>query len=207
MAVREFTDRRGTAWRVWEVTPEHMHPATRGEDYLSNFQDGWLTFESSAEKRRLEAPYPGDWTTLSIPALEALAQRATPVLRRATPLTTAAFHAAHVLDTERTALESAHAQITFDSPGGREWTVRVHECLDHAGAQQEVLRFSAGDIVVDLPDFPANWQSSTVTQFAMMLLDADPPRRLKNATGPQRRHDDRASTDRGSMSADSPRVR
>ena len=54
MAVREFTDSRGVEWRVWDVTPAHMHPVTRGEDYMADLQDGWLAFESGREKRRLE---------------------------------------------------------------------------------------------------------------------------------------------------------
>ena len=79
MAVREFTDSRGVDWRAWDVTPTHMHPVTRGEDYMSNLQDGWLVFESGREKRRLEAPYPGNWNSLPIAELEELCRRASPV--------------------------------------------------------------------------------------------------------------------------------
>ena len=80
--MREFTNSRGVEWRVWDVTPAHLHPVTRGEDYMGNLQDGWLTFESMHEKRRLEAPYPGDWQSYPLPKLEELCRRAAPVLKR-----------------------------------------------------------------------------------------------------------------------------
>jgi hypothetical protein len=195
MAVREFTDSRGREWRVWDVTPEHMHPVTRSEDYMAGYQDGWLAFESGAEKRRLEAPYPADWINLSIPALEALCRGAAPVVRRAAQSDTGKQRALRASETEQQAMEASHAQITFRSPGGRVWTVRVHECLDHEGKQQTVLRFTAGDIVVDLPRWPESWQSATMPEFAIMLLDADLPRRRKKGEGPQRRRDDRLPDD------------
>ena len=81
MAVREFTDSRGVEWRAWDVTPTHMHPVTRGEDYMADLQDGWLAFESGREKRRLEAPYPANWTTIPLPELEELCRRASGVIR------------------------------------------------------------------------------------------------------------------------------
>ncbi|MDB4887536.1 MAG: hypothetical protein JWN79_2974 [Gemmatimonadetes bacterium] len=204
MAVREFTDSRGVEWRVWDVTPEHMHPITRGEDYMANLQDGWLAFDSGTEKRRLEAPYPAKWITLDLPALEALCARATPVVRRSD---TGSHRAIRATETEVKAMESSHAQLTFRSPGGREWTVRVHECLDDAGRQQTVLRFTADDIVVELPRWPSNWQSATMEEFAVMLLDANPPRRRKPGEGPQRRHDDRTIQGGAGGDADSRRMR
>src|SRR5438270_533058 len=88
MPVREFTDSRGVEWRVWDVTPAHMHPATRAEDFMGNLQDGWLVFESEDEKRRLEAPYPADWVNFPIRKLEELWARAMPVVRRAAESTT-----------------------------------------------------------------------------------------------------------------------
>lgn len=193
MAVREFTDSRGVEWRAWDVTAEHIHPVTRSEDYMANLQDGWLAFESPTEKRRLEAPYPSEWTTLSLPALEALCARAAPVVRRGLSSPAASLQAVRAVETEVQAMEASHAQITFRSPGGREWVVRIHESLDHAGHGQSVLRFTAGDVVVDLPRWPSTWQSSTVAQFALMMLDAIPPIRRKQGEGPQRRLSDRAA--------------
>ena len=192
MAVREFTDSTNVEWRVWDVAPQHLHPITRAEDYLGNLQDGWLVFESESEKRRLEAPYPTDWTSYTLDRLEELSRRATPVVRRSAHSSdTAQQRAADVTKIEHAARDHAHAQITFRSPGGREWTVRVHECTDRAGTEQMVLRFTAEDIVVELATWPRDWQSATMEEFGVMLLDANPPRRRPKGEGPQRRRDDR----------------
>jgi hypothetical protein len=191
MAVREFTDSRGVDWRAWDVTPTHMHPVTRGEDYMANLQDGWLVFESGREKRRLEAPYPGNWNTLPIPELEELCRRATPVRRVREKTNTGQRRAVSAVEIEQVAIEQENGRRTFRSPGGREWTVRVHECVDRGGEPEKVLRFTADDIVVELASWPSDWESSTVEEFALMLLDANPPRRLAKGKGPQRRRDDR----------------
>ena len=53
MASREFTDSEGVVWRVWDVTPAHLHPVTRAEEYMEPYAGGWLTFESPFEKRRM----------------------------------------------------------------------------------------------------------------------------------------------------------
>jgi hypothetical protein len=190
MAVREFTDNWGTEWRVWDVTPEVMHPITRSEDYMQKLQDGWLAFESSAEKRRLPAPYPSDWTGYDLKSLEALCQRATPVYRR--PQTPGGAERALVAgEIERDAITKSGEVRTFSSPRGREWTVRIHECLDRAGRPMRVLRFTSGDVVAELKDWPAEWREATMRDFAVMLLDAE-PRRRSRVPGQQRRQDDRA---------------
>lgn len=192
MAVREFTDRRGVEWRVWDVTPTHMHPTTRNEDYMADLRDGWLAFESGAEKRRLESPYPGEWTSFTIPQLEELCRRASLVIRRKARSPSGERRAISAAEIERDAINEAGSRVTFMSPHGREWTVRVHECLDKHGKPEMVLRFTAGDIVVELPRWPATWRTATVKDFALMLLDANPPRRRAKGEGPQRRRDDRA---------------
>ena len=190
MAVREFTDSWGTEWRVWDVTPEVMHPITRSEDYMQKLQDGWLAFESSTEKRRLPAPYPSDWTGYDLKSLEALCQRATPVYRR--PQTPGGAERALVAgEIERDAITKSGEVRTFSSPRGREWTVRIHECLDRAGRPTRVLRFTSGDVVAELKDWPAEWREATMRDFAVMLLDAE-PRRRSRVPGQQRRRDDRA---------------
>jgi hypothetical protein len=191
MAVREFTDSRGVDWRAWDVTPTHMHPVTRGEDYMANLQDGWLVFESGREKRRLEAPYPGNWNMLPIPELEELCRRATPVRRVREKTNSGQRRAVSAVEIEQVAIEQEGGRRTFRSPGGREWTVRVHECLDRSGGPEMVLRFTADDIVVELAKWPENWRDASVEEFALMLLDANPPRRLPKGKGPQRRRDDR----------------
>jgi hypothetical protein len=160
---------------------------------MANLQDGWLVFESGAEKRRLEAPYPSDWTEFALPKLEELCRRASLVIRPRSRTPTGERRAISAAEIERVAEKTAGARRTFVSPGGREWTVRVHECLDWAGDQQKVLRFTAGDIVVELNQWPNDWERATVTDFAVMLLDAEPPRR-RGTTGPQRRREDRDVT-------------
>ena len=189
--VREFTDSRGVEWRVWDVTVAQMHPITRGEDYMGNLQDGWLAFESTTEKRRLEAPYPGNWQSFSLPKLEELCRRASPVLKRRPKSPSGERRAISAVEIERGAEADADARRTFTSPGGREWAVRIHECLDKIGEQQAVLRFTAGDIVVELKRWPENWRDLSVIEYAVLLLDAEPPRRRGKGQGPQRRRDDR----------------
>ena len=201
MAVREFTDSRGVDWRAWDVTPTHMHPVTRGEDYMSNLQDGWLVFESGREKRRLEAPYPGNWNLLPIVELEELCRRASPVRRVREKTNTGQRRAVSAVEIERVAVEQEGARRTFRSPGGREWTVRIHECTDGGGVPEIVLRFTADDIVVERPTWPDNWRDATVEEFALMLLDANPPRRLPKGRGPQRRQDDRVDMHKQSHGA------
>ena len=191
MAVREFTDSRGVEWRVWDVTPAHMHPVTRGEDYMADLQDGWLAFESGREKRRLEAPYPAHWTTAPLRELEELCRRASVVIRRRAKSESGALQAESAVAIERAAIREAGADRTFQSPRGREWTAHIHECLDARNEQQMVLRLTRDDIVVELTDWPENWRNLSVTAFALLLLDANPPRQQAHGAGPQRRHADR----------------
>jgi hypothetical protein len=203
MPVREFTDSHGVEWRVWDVTPAHMHPATRAEDFMGNLQDGWLVFESESEKRRLEAPYPADWVNFPIRQLEDLWTRALPVVRRGMESNTGKQRAVRAAAIEQEVIQRSEAERKFMSPGGREWTVRLHECLDASGKEEIVLRFTTEDIVVELSKWPQNWHTATVAQFGLMLLDADPPRRRKKGEGPQRRHDDRIVP--GEVSSEPPR--
>ena len=191
MAVREFTDSNGVDWQIWDVTPSHLHPVTRTEDYMGNLQDGWLAFQSSTDRYRLEAPYPANWISLPLAQLEDLLQRATRVIQRSQKTPSGQRRAVRAEVVEREAIDESHNRLTFLSPGAREWTVRIHECLDRDGEHQVVLRFTADDIIVELTKWPNDWQSASVEEFAMLLLDANPPRRLPAGRGPQRRRDDR----------------
>ena len=87
--------------------------------------------------------------------------------------------------------ERAESDRTFESPRGRVWTVRVHECLRKNKTTETVLRFTAGDSVVDLKEFPDDWKELTREQYALLLLDAEPPRRMGKGELPQRRREDR----------------
>ena len=189
MASREFTDRDGTVWRVWDVRPSSLHPITRGEDFMGDFADGWLTFESPTERRRLPAPYPANWTSFDLPRLDALCRAAKPV----SPKKNRTPSGEQLALTEDTAARAARAddERTFTSPGGRAWCVRLHECLRKDGSTEMVLRFSSGDLVVDLKDWPSDWKAYDRDGFALLLLDAEPPRRLGPGERPQRRREDR----------------
>jgi hypothetical protein len=81
MAVRDFVDTNGITWRVWPVTPESLQPKTAAEDYLGEYGDGWLCFESATERRRL-ARYPARWDELSDAELRTLLKAAAVVQGR-----------------------------------------------------------------------------------------------------------------------------
>jgi hypothetical protein len=83
MAVRDFTDANGVSWKVWPVTPESLQPKTAAEDYLGEYGEGWLCFESASERRRL-AEFPADWSELSDEALCGLLGSASLVPKRKT---------------------------------------------------------------------------------------------------------------------------
>ena len=83
MAVRDFVDANGVAWKVWPVTPETLHPKTASEDYLGDYEAGWLCFESVSERRRL-AGFPEDWDQLSEAELCSLLDTAAVVPERKT---------------------------------------------------------------------------------------------------------------------------
>ncbi len=82
MAIRDFTDSAGIAWRVWSTTPR------AGAVYGESHKAGWLTFESATTRKRL-APIPRGWEEATPERLELMC-RAAEVVRRTTgtlPLT------------------------------------------------------------------------------------------------------------------------
>src|SRR5256885_206169 len=126
MASREFTDSDGVIWHVWDVTPEHLHPATKSEEFMEPWAGGWLAFESAGEKRRLQAPYPSRWMEYDLAQLEMLCRAATRVgtRRKNTPQEQLA-----ISEKQAEVQQRAHVERSFISPRGRAWTVRLHECL------------------------------------------------------------------------------
>lgn len=79
MSLRDFTDSSGRSWRVWETFPSTLPSQGAGSSAFSRFmgaqpdqegntsrtvrksyKDGWLTFTSGSERRRL-APIPSNW--------------------------------------------------------------------------------------------------------------------------------------------------
>lgn len=98
MALREFTDSRGTAWTAWDVPPHRVYTTDRsGTDRRQRvipgytperrvrdrrmrvmhpeLVGGWVCFASGQEKRRLYPP-PPEWHAASDEELEALCRRA-----------------------------------------------------------------------------------------------------------------------------------
>ena len=179
MALREFTDRDGVAWRVWDITPETTHPATRIEDYLQGFLDGWLVFESleGREKRRLY-PLPARWEEASDEDLESLLRGAAPV-------------AAVESQGGDGARSSEQARRTFSYPGGGEWTVAETPVLfrDPEGRPTEsltVLRFTCEKRHLDLLAWPRDWARRDDEQLAELLWRAFP--RERPMPGSEREH-------------------
>jgi hypothetical protein len=54
MPLREFDDRLGRRWRVWDTVPART-------EAMGDFREGWLTFDSGTDRRRL-APVPARWS-------------------------------------------------------------------------------------------------------------------------------------------------
>ncbi len=90
MPLRIIQDQQGRTWQVWGVQPTDINgpigdPAAgqpveaqrprRVTAVDPQWADGWLTFETQGEKRRL-APYPSNWTGLSDQELTALCAKA-----------------------------------------------------------------------------------------------------------------------------------
>jgi hypothetical protein len=70
MAYREFVDSADVLWRVWATYP------TVGKVLSKGFENGWLTFESRTECKRV-APVPKGWEDLPDASLRALLKDAT----------------------------------------------------------------------------------------------------------------------------------
>lgn len=73
--VMQFVDGKGRDWIVREVKDPNLAMIPPQLLTQPAFAGGWLLFETDDEKRRL-APYPDDWTNLSIAQLEEFCLRA-----------------------------------------------------------------------------------------------------------------------------------
>src|SRR3954469_21228075 len=98
MALREFTDRGGRRWKVWDVCPTLAERRERNAGppqgvserrrYLEsrvhlrvNMSKGWLAFESENGERRRLAPIPtapNDWVNASSDELRSWCEAAVP---------------------------------------------------------------------------------------------------------------------------------
>lgn len=65
MPLREFKDDRGVQWQVWETQPtlRIFGEAVGGTHLHEDAVNGWLTFQSSRERRRFYQ-VPPDWDTM-----------------------------------------------------------------------------------------------------------------------------------------------
>lgn len=75
MGLREFKDSDGVVWQVWTVTADVLDKRTAAEDYMREWQDGWLCFEHPGARRRL-AQFPADWEAMPDEKLQLLLNQA-----------------------------------------------------------------------------------------------------------------------------------
>lgn len=199
MAVREFDDERGKRWRVWCITPEAIHPATRAEDYLADcYQLGWLVFETTSgdDKRRL-CPFPKEWQGASdqemrellskaeaVPTRKLSRERSTEQQQRSPSDAAVAQDADDPADlTDLTVVRS------FRYPGGRLWTAAVANPT--SGSSGTVLRFTAGARTIDLKSWPHDWADLPDERLVDLLRHAiDRPIMTYTPETPRRRYDD-----------------
>jgi hypothetical protein len=88
--MREFTDAKGAAYRVWAVYPQSPAREPGTVPYVTlGLEDGWLCFDCGAERRRM-VPVPAGWETAPDSDLIALWSAAAVV-----PSTRQAERAAH----------------------------------------------------------------------------------------------------------------
>jgi hypothetical protein len=70
--VRFLTDADGAEWTIWEVKPRLQSASvpliTSLPPLADELRDGWLTFQSETERRRV-APVPAGWNAMSDAAL------------------------------------------------------------------------------------------------------------------------------------------
>lgn len=109
MALRSYTDREGSEWRVWRVVPDEISFTTLVESY----RDGWLCFERTdgSERRRLSmTKVPLEWEDLSDERLDMLRRMGEPATRRSVTET-------RIADGDGSAMESAQRDAREPGPG------------------------------------------------------------------------------------------
>ncbi len=204
MAVREFVDSQGRAWRVWEITPVSVHPQTHVEDYLADcYREGWVVFErvDGVEKRRL-CPPPYAWHARDERDLEVLLKRAEIVRPRGVvreglaplaadlPPTVPPHLAAEVPRDPAGEIDMSYLGVlrSFQYPGGRVWAVGL--VRDPEGDGRPVLRFVSGKHAVDLDVWPKEWIDLSDASLVELLRRASPRERKWTEGMPRRRYED-----------------
>ena len=75
-----------------------------------------------------------------------------------------------------TMIDTSHVPSrTFTSPSGRRWTAVLAAASGSRGPAV-VLRFSSGEVVFDLEDWPADWETFSDEDLVLLLRAAKPPR-------------------------------
>jgi hypothetical protein len=175
MALREFTDRMGSRWRVWDIRPEEMHAGPRVEDYLQKVMHGWLAFEpvGGGEKRRL-SPIPAGWEQATEEELEQMLDRAEPV--RGEGDVGPRQQKVPARETRPPARASSTPTIrTFRYPGGRYWTVNEQRSEGAAREwQRPLLRFTSGARYLETREWPSDWAGMSETELADLLYRSFP---------------------------------
>ena len=172
MALREFNDRSGRAWRVWDVSPETLHPSTRAEDYMRDYLTGWLAFESidGGAKCRL-SPVPNGWQTATVEQLDEWLHAAEPVRGDRTSGPHGRTDAEAIAHAAELDVRKRPQSRTFRFPGGRFWTVAEWASPDprEDGGMRRVLRFNSGSRVLELTSWPADWASMSDEEMCELL--------------------------------------
>ena len=131
--MREFRDEAGVQWAVFftarSVAPDRHLP--------EQYREGWLVFESAAEKRRL-APVPKDWDSLSDRELSALCGQATHQAPRKK-----AMHAAEAPVEQG----SAHAEPEVLQPQLRDMETRLSSALDEVCELRPPEKLNTGELI------------------------------------------------------------
>ena len=194
MALREFSDRTGRVWRVWDVTAEKLHPSTRAEDYLRDYLGGWLAFESADGQAKCRlTPIPRDWENAPIERLE-LWLRAAEAVRGDRELAAVEERAEHdeLADVGAGPADTAIATPrprtrTFRFPGGRYWTVAEWFSPDPrgGGGTRRVLRFASGSRSLEIDHWPHDWMLLGDEELAELLARSFPREVTSEATPDQ----------------------
>jgi hypothetical protein len=159
MALREFADRRGVRWMVWDIRPGSTQMLLAGTEYpAAYYRAGWLSFRSlwGTEQRRL-SPIPSNWETCPDAELVQMLEQAVtaePARSRRPRDVRSAAAAPEVGDRPAGEVRSPSVVRVFIHPSGRPWTAYV-TTPDQGGPP--VLRFMSGGRSLHLPDWPADW--------------------------------------------------